>query len=180
MRRCLLMVGVLVCLGLQPSLEARGSKSNTTKETTVDLSAKKNIFLGWVDLSPDQWSLWGYENKDEWTQVIKDLNHDFQSSCQGQYLAGRKLTAARDSGDENVNGKDLYIKFSDVSIDHSYYGIRLSIHFIDPDTNAEIASVPSRLYYEKRWFKFQLYMRGALDEVGKKLGTEVTESAPKK
>jgi hypothetical protein len=180
MERCLLMVVLLFCLGPQPLLEARGSKSNTTKETRVDLSATKSIFLGWVDLSPDQWSLWGYESKDEWMQVVKDLNYDFQSSCQGQYLVGRKVTGAKDRSDENTGGSDLYIKFSDVNIDHSYYGIRLSIHFIDPETNTEIASVPSRLYYEKRWFKFQLYMRGALDEVGKKLEAEVSASAPKK
>lgn len=178
MKRCLFVVAVLLCLG--PLSFVRGSKPNTTKETAVDLSTKKNIFLGWVDLSPDQWSLWGYENKQDWVQVIEDLNKDFQSSCQGQYLAGRTVTFAKDRNEEDASASDLYIKFSDVAIDHSYYGIRLSIHFIDPHTNTEIASVPSRLYYEKRWFKFQLYMRGALDEVGKKLQAEVTGTAPKK
>jgi hypothetical protein len=179
MKRCFLVVGLLVFLCLQPGLEAR-PKNSATKETPIDLSAKKNIFLGWVNLSPDQWSLWGYASKEEWSDVIKEPNLDFQSSCQGQYLAGRKVSGAKDSSDENASGSDLYIKFSDVSIDHAYYGIRLSIHFIDPQTNTEIASVPSRLYYEKRWFKFQLYMRGALDEVSKKLEAEVTGSAPRK
>lgn len=117
MRRSLLVAVVLLCLGAQSSLLAGGSKNNTTKETTIDLSSKKNVFVGWVDLSPDQWSLWGYGSKDEWTQVINDLNHDFQSSCQGQYLAGRKVTAAKDSSDESLGGNDLYIKFSDVNID---------------------------------------------------------------
>lgn len=77
MRVCLLIVGVLVCLGLQPSLEARGSKSNTTKETTVDLSAKKNIFLGWVDLSPDQWTAKPLSN----TSPISILLSIHDSSC---------------------------------------------------------------------------------------------------
>jgi hypothetical protein len=144
------------------------------------MSARKAIFLGWVDLPLEGWSLWGYGNTEEWADVIGDLNRDFQSSCQGQYLAGRTVTIAKDRNDENAAGSDLYIKFSDVNIDHNYYGIRLSIHFIDPKTNTEIASIPSRLYYEKRWFKFQLYMRAALDEVSRKTQVEVTGESPGK
>jgi hypothetical protein len=174
-----LIAGLLVCLGFYSPLEAHGPKNNP-KETTVDMSARKIIFLGWVGLSPDGWSLWGYHNKEEWMSVIADLNHDFQSSCKGQYLAGRTVIVAKDANDENAAGSDLYIKFSDINIDHNYYGIRLSIHFIDPETNTEIAAIPSRLYYEKRWFKFQLYMRGALDEVGTKLQVEITGGLPDK
>jgi hypothetical protein len=140
----------------------------------------KNIFLGWVDLPPDTWHVWGYESEQEWTQVIRDLNVDFHSSCQGKYLVGRTVNVAKDRNDENAVGNDLYIKFSDVNIDHDRYGIRLSIHFIDPKTGTEIASVPSHLYYEKRWFKFQLYMRAALDEVSRKLQAEVTDQPPGK
>jgi hypothetical protein len=172
MRRLALIVGLLVCLAYSP-LEARGPK-NYSKETPVDMSAMKTIFLGWVDLPPESWRLWGYGSKEEWTDIVKDLNLDFQNSCQGQYLAGRTVTFAKDRNDDNAAGNDLYIKFSDVNIDHDYYGIRLSIHFIDPKTNTEIGSVPSALYYEKRWFKFQLYMRAALDEVSSKLRAEVT------
>ena len=102
MKQCLLILGLILFLGIKPPLEARASKSKTAKETTVDLSGKKNIFVGWVDLSPDQWSLWGYSSKEEWTQVIADLNHDFQSSCQGQHLAGRKVSPAKDPSDENT------------------------------------------------------------------------------
>lgn len=51
---------------------------------------------------------------------------------------------------------------------------------IDPKTNAEIASIPTRLYYQKRWFKFQLYMQASLDEVGQKIQVEVTGTAPRK
>ena len=179
MKRWVLIAGLLVCVGFHSPLEARGHKSYS-KETTVDMSARKAIFLGWVDLPLEGWSLWGYGNTEEWADVIGDLNRDFQSSCQGQYLAGRTVTVAKDRNDENAAGSDLYIKFSDVNIDHNYYGIRLSIHFIDPKTNTEIASVPSRLYYEKRWFKFQLYMRAALDEVSRKIQVEVRGESPGK
>ena len=177
MKRFVLIAGLLLCVGLQPPLEA---KAKPKKETTADLSAAKTIFVGWVDLSPEEWRVWGYPDKEEWVNVIKDLNLDFQSSCQGKYLPGRVVTGAKDSTDENAAGKDLYIKFSDVHIDHETYGIRLTIHFIDPKTSTEIASIPTRLYYQKRWFKFQLYMRAALDEVGEKIQVEVTGAAAKK
>jgi hypothetical protein len=179
MKRLVWIVGLLFCVGFHSPLGARGPK-NYSKETTVDMSAKKAIFLGWVDLPSEGWSLWGYGDRGEWLDVISDLNHDFQSSCKGQYLAGRTVTVAKDRNDENAAGNDLYIKFSDVNIDHNYYGIRLSIHFIDPKTNTEIAFVPSRLYYEKRWFKFQLYMRAALDEVSRKIQAEVKDELPGK
>ena len=179
MKQSALIVGLLVYLGLCYPKEVRGA-SKYSKETVADMSKAKTIFLGWVDLSPDGWSLWGYQNKEEWTNVISDLNLDFQSSCKGQYLAGRTVTAAKNANDEDAAGNDLYIKLSDVNIDHTYYGIRLSIHFIDPKTNAEIASIPSRVYYEKRWFKFQLYLRAALDDIGKKIQAEVAGALPKK
>ena len=179
MKRFSLIVGLLICVGLSSALEAGGPK-NFSKETTVDMSGRKAIFLGWVNLPADGWSLWGYESKEQWLGVIGDLNHDFQSSCKGQYLAGRTVTAAKDENDENAAGNDLYIKFSDVNIDHNYYGIRLSIHFIDPKTNTEMAAIPSRLYYEKRWFKFQLYLRAALDDVGRKVQAEVAGTALKR
>lgn len=179
MKQSTLIVGLLVYLGLCYPSEARGPKKYS-KETAAGMSSAKTIFLGWVDLSPESWSLWGYQNKEEWMSVISDLNHDFQGGCKGQYLAGRTVTAAKYANDGDASGSDLFIKFSDVNIDHDYYGIRLSIHFIDPKTNAEIASIPSRLYYEKRWFKFQLYMRAALDEVGRKIQAEVIGAVPKK
>jgi hypothetical protein len=180
MKRLALIIGLLVCLGFHSSLEARSAKRYPNKETVVDMSAMKSVFLGWVDLSPEEWRLWGYGSREEWMDVIKDLNLDFQSSCQGKYLSGRIVTAAKDRNDENAVGNDLYIKFSDVHIDHDYYGIRLSIHFVDPKTNTEIASIPSRLYYQKRWFRFQLYMRAALDEVNQKIQVEATGTAAKK
>ena len=76
-----------------------------------------------------EWSQWGYAGKDEWTQVISDLNLNFKNSCQSKYLAGRTVTAAKDKNDDNAAGNDLYIKFSDVSIDRDHYGISLSIHY---------------------------------------------------
>src|ERR1035437_870414 len=74
---------------------------------------------------------------------------------------------------ENAAGNDLYIKFSDVQVDYDHYHLILSIHFIDPKTNSEIATVPVRPYYGNDWGR-RNYLKAALDEVGTKLGVEVT------
>lgn len=177
MKRLVLIVGILACLGLQSSLEARGAKNSYTKETTPDMSATKKVFLGWVDLPADQWNLWGYSGREDWAQTIKDINQEFQNSCQTRYLQGMVVTAAKDRSDENAAGNDLAIKFQDIHIDQKTYGISLSIHFIDPKTNSEIAVVPPHLYYEKRMWKFQSYMQEALEDVGKKMQVEITGSS---
>jgi hypothetical protein len=160
-KRLALIVGMVVCLSSHSPLEARESK-----ETKAKLSAAKSIFLGWVDLPADGWGLWGYPNQEAWMDAIKTLNLNFQSNCRSNYLPGRLVTAAKDRNDENAAGSDLYIKFSDVHIDPETYGVSLSIHFIDPKTSTEIASVPSQLYYERRLFQFASYVSAALDDVG--------------
>ena len=172
MKRVVLIVALLLSLGLQSSLQA--SKSKETKETTADMSATKTVFLGWVDLPVDQWNLWGYSGREDWSQVITDINQEFQNSCQTRYLQGMVVKVAKDRTDENAAGSDLAIKFSDIHIDNKTYGISLSIHFINPKTNAEIAVVPPHLYYEKRMWKFQAYMQQALEDVGKKIQVEIT------
>jgi hypothetical protein len=94
-------------------------------------------------------------------------------------VPGRVLTAAKDKGDENAAGNDLYLKFSDVRVDYNNYHLILSIHFIDPKTKTEIGSIPVRPYYGNDW-GLKNYLKAALDEVGTKVQVEVTGQAPGK
>ena len=55
----------------------------------------------------------------------------------------------------------------------------LSIHFIDPKTNSEIATIPVRPYYGNDW-GLKNYLKAALDEVGLKVQVEVTGETPGK
>lgn len=174
MRRSLIIMGLILCSGVLTSLEAHGK--NVSKQTTVDMSASKKVFLGWVDLPADQWNIWGYPSRSEWEQVIQDLNQDFQSNCESRYLEGMVVKVAKDKSDLNAAGNDLAIRFSDIHIDSKTYGISLAIHFIDPKTNAEIAVIPPHLYYERRVFRFQAYLREALDDIGKRIQVETTGS----
>jgi hypothetical protein len=165
---------LLLCISFPTSLEARhGVKRYLTKESTVDMKNMNHIFLGWVDLGPDDWAVHGYDTKSDWSDIINSLNSAFSRGLQTTYLPGRTITAAKDKGDENAAGNDLYIKFSNVRVDYDNYHLILGIHFIDPKTNAEIASIPVRPYYGNDW-GLRNYLKAALDEVGTKLEVEVT------
>jgi hypothetical protein len=180
---------VLLCTLLPTSLEARGVKRYLKKESTVDMKNMNHIFLGWVDLNPDSWVLFQHEgtlwnrgapfSKVEWTDAIDSLNSLFQQSCQSRYLAGYTIATAKSKGDENAAANDLYIKFSDVRIDYDNQHLILSIHFIDPKTNSEIATIPERPYYGNA-SGISEYLKAALDEVGTKLQVEVTGGLPGK
>jgi hypothetical protein len=179
MRRLVLTAGLLVCLGLQHSVEARGAKRYLKKESTLDTSATKSVFLGWVDLVPEDWAVHGYSDRGEWDSAIVRLNNAFQRLSQTKWLAGRTVTGAKDGKDENAKGQDVYIKFSDVRVDYDNYLLHLSMNFIDPKTNAEIASIPTRPYYGNDW-GFEKYLKAALEEVNMKIQVEVTGAATAK
>jgi hypothetical protein len=169
---------LLICIAFPlPSLASRHKVPRyLNKETTVDMSNMHNVFVGWVDLGPDDWALYGYGSKTEWTDIIGSLNSSFSRNL----VPGRIITEAKEKGDENATGNDLYIKFSDVRVDYNNYHLILSIHFIDPKTNAEIGTIPVRPYYGNDW-GLRNYLKAALDEVGTKVQVEVTgEAAGKK
>lgn len=115
------------------------------KATPVDLKGMNRVFLGWVDVSPDDYHHQGYATREEYQAVINHANTAFQETCQSKALSGRTMTAAKSHGDENTAGNDVYVKFSDVAYDHGYR-LHLSVHFIDLKTNTEIGSIPLETY----------------------------------
>jgi len=180
MRRWVVMAVLLSSIVFPSHLEARHKvKRYLTKETTVDMKDMNHIFLGWVDMVPDDWGVHGYAAKAEWAGAINMLNNAFQRTCQTTYLPGRTVTGAKEKDDENATGNDLYIKFSDVRVDYNNYHLYLSIHFIDPKTNSELAWIPVRPYYGDDW-GFVNYLKAALDEVGLKLQVEIMGALQKK
>jgi len=185
LRRLLVIAALMVPFGLQYSLQARGHRRHPPparylyKESTVDMSARQNIFLGWVDIAPEDWARYGYADKGEWERTISRLNMESQSLCHAQWLAGRTIVGAKDRRDENAAGQDLHIRFADVRLDYDNYLLYLSIHFVDPKTNSEIASVPVRPYYGDNW-GIERYLRAALEEVNRKIQVEVTGVAAQK
>jgi hypothetical protein len=171
---------LLLCVSFPTSLAARNKVPRyLNKESSVDMSHMNRVFIGWVDLEPEGWALYDFHSKADWIEVIASLDADFLRGLQATYLHGRTITAAKDKVDENASGSELYIKFSDVRVDYDHEHLVLSIHFIDPKTNAEIASIPVRPYYGDG-HNVTEYLKAALDEVGTKLQVEVTGEAPGK
>ena len=115
------------------------------KAAPVDLKGMNRVFLGWVDVSPDDYHHQGYSTREEYLAVINHANTAFQENCQSKAFSGRTMTAAKTRGDESTAGNDVYVKFSDVVYDHGYR-LHLSVHFIDLKTNAEIGSIPLKTY----------------------------------
>jgi len=171
MKRLAMMAALLLlCISFPVSMDARHKVPRyLNKESTVDMSNMNRIFVGWFDLGPDDWALYGYENKTDWADIIGSLNSSFSRNL----VPGRTTVSAKDKGDENAAGDNLYIKFSDVRVDYNNYHLILSIHFIDPKTNSEIATIPVRPYYGNDW-GLKNYLKAALDEVGTKVQLEVT------
>lgn len=170
MKRFVIMaVLLLLCIACPTSMEAKGTR------TTVDMRNRSRIFVGWVDMNPDSWRLLDYDTKKEWSDVIDGLNEYFHEALRSQYLPGKTLTAAKNKDDQNAAGNDLYIKFTDVSVDNEYR-LHAAIHFIDPKTNAELTSIPLATY-RGRVCGLVGCMQKSLDKIGKVLNKELT-SAP--
>jgi len=171
---------LLLCICFPTSLAARNKVPRyLNKESSVDMSNKNHIFVGWVDLEPEAWALYDFRSRADWAEVIASLNADFVRGLQATYLHGRTITAAKDKADDNTSGSDLYIKFSDVRVDYDHEHLILSIHFIDPKSNVELTTIPVRPYYGDG-HNVTEYLKAALDEVGTKLQIEVTGVAPGK
>src|SRR5208337_5252332 len=116
------------------------------KGKPVDMKNVKTVFIGWVDVNPEDYHMQGYKTKEDWINVIKEANLAFQKKCQSlKGLAGRTVTAAKDHSDADPGGSDLYVKFSDVQFDHGYR-LHISVHFLDPKTNNELGSIPLERY----------------------------------
>jgi hypothetical protein len=114
------------------------------KNAAVDLSGMNRIFLGWIDMSPDEYRKHGYSTKEAYLNVINRANLEFQENVRSK-LSGKTITAAKDRDDVNTAGSDLYIKFSDALFTHGYR-LMVAVHIIDLKTNKEVGTIPLRKY----------------------------------
>ena len=148
MKRCVIpAVFFSICLVFPTPMMAHRNKVTEyrNKETTIDMSNMKRVFVSWVDLPTEEGALYGYEIAD-WIALMTGLNQSL-AHC----VADRTVTAAKDKDDTNFAGNDLYIKFQDVRIDYEHYHLIVGIHFIDPKTNTEIGMITARPYYGNDW-----------------------------
>lgn len=149
MKKLLIVLAITaVCFAsAAPAYAARHKQSHfQDKETTVDMSGMKRIFIGWVDMHEDDWAAQGYTTKQEWVDTIATLNAGFVSNLMQNDLPNRTLVPAKNKTDEDASGCDLFVKFTDVQVDYDKYRLTLTIHFIDPKTGQEIGSIGAYPY----------------------------------
>ena len=166
---------VAVCLAPASSAHAARHKQShfQDKETTVDMSGMKRIFIGWVDMHADDWAAQGYTTRQEWVDTITLLNASFVANLMQSDLPNRTLVPAKNKDDEDARGCDLFVKFTDVKVDYDNYRLTLAIHFIDPKTGQEIGSVGA-YSYSGRTTGPRGSLEVALQQVGQKLKREIT------
>jgi hypothetical protein len=126
---------LILCIGFPTPLQAR------EKNPVPDMSNMNHIFLGWVDISLDAYRYLGYGTREDWAKVITDENIGFQEDFQTR-MHGRTVVVAKDKDDVNTAGNDLYIKFTDATVDKGYR-LHITAHLIDLKTNTEIGSIPN-------------------------------------
>jgi hypothetical protein len=162
MKRLLVILALLSCTAVY---------AGPKKETSVDMTTMKDVFIGWVDISPDDWKALGYESEQAWSNVIVSNNQYFQDKCR-KNLPGFQISGAKSKSEENASNQSLYVKFSEVKFDTGSYRLYLSIHFIDPKSGSEIASIPKQSFRGGH-FSVNSCMQGALDKLADKLQDEI-------
>lgn len=74
-----------------------------------------NLFVGWLDLKPDDYRKYGYPTKEEWVKDINDLNAGLQKYMK-DYLTSFVVIGAG-SAKERISGNAYAISFSNIVID---------------------------------------------------------------
>ena len=162
MKRAVITALLLFSVALPTSVLAK------KKPAPVDIKSMSKVFIGWVDVNPEDYHMQGYASKQEWIDVISNANVNFQKNLgSGSAFSGKTVTGAKDRNDANTAGNDLYIKFSDVQFDRKYR-LHLAAHLIDLKTNAELGTLPLG-EYGGHFCTLSGCMDKELDEVNKEL-----------
>lgn len=168
------MKRLLIILALFGSV---GLHADQKKETPADMTSAKNVFIGWVDIGLDDYLPLGYENRQAWSEVIDRHNRLFQRECQTK-LPGRQIAGANSRSADDASGQDLHVRFSDVRFDTDSYRLFVAVHFIDPQSGLELASLPVQ-GYRGGHFSVSNCLQGALEKLAEKVREEIAQS-PKK
>lgn len=83
-----------------------------------EFNSNKNIYVGWLDLKPNDFRKWGYPTKEEWIKDISDLNITGLQKFVQQYLKDFCVTGAKSNIDKQPT-TGYIIQFSNTSIDQN-------------------------------------------------------------
>ena len=147
------------------------SYGHFTKTVNANLSNYKNITIGWIDLSEDDWEFWGYGSKKLWAAVIKNFNEIFLKKCK-EVMSSNNITGVIKNNSEPTSGKGLYVQFSNIEVVYNDYSLLCAIHFIDIETQKEIAQTPLIRFHQSN-YGFERYLTGVLNLLSSQLNMEL-------
>lgn len=89
--------------------------SCSTRSVRQEFSVSRDVYVGWLDLKPNDYRRYGYPTMEEWQKDINDLNGGLQKFA-GDYLKDFHVSGASRANDKSPK-KGLVIQFSNVNID---------------------------------------------------------------
>jgi len=141
------------------------------QSTAGNVQSKDSVFIGWIDLHPENWALYDFRSQQDWEVMINRLNNYFQSQCGLKYLIDKEIKGAVSEKDTNFAGNKLYVKFSDVRFDDKKNSLYLAFEVIDGETQKSLIKIPQSGYKGKSLttWGFENILKKSLEKVNIKL-----------
>jgi hypothetical protein len=131
------------------------------------------IHIGWVDIGPDAWMPLGYENKQQWIDIVSGGNQVFQEGCRSR-LRGHAVVGAKSPQDSGEGGHDLQVRFTDVRFDVNSYALHAAISFIDSKSGTEVARIPNpKSGYRGGRFSVASCLAGDFEKLAERVAKEM-------
>jgi hypothetical protein len=116
------------------------------------------VCLGWMPMKESDWKRYGYPNKEDWNDFIKELNTEALPKYLQEFLPERKIIGPTDPGNPIPANCELFIKFNSYDSPVKYQEeCMIDSEFIDIKANKVIYSANVIIYKgskEHRDFSF--------------------------
>jgi len=164
MRR-LLLVAMLLSCSIAQAIGASGVQGQSTPPT--------KLYLGWVDISSDDWAPLGYANKQEWLDLVNGGNEAFQANSR-RLLRGYEVVGAKDALETYGGGEGLQVRFTEVRFDVDSYALHTAISIVDSKTGTELVKVPTRSYRGGH-FSVSSCLSGDFEKLAERVAKEIRQ-----
>jgi len=98
----------------------------------------KNIQVGWLDFDEEKWNFYGYDTKDIWKTVSRDMNIEGLHVFLKDMLKDRTVTGAASKAAGMPKSGDLYVSFTKTDDVRSY--ILTTVTFTDIKSGKKLYS----------------------------------------
>lgn len=163
MRKTLTSFAVLALAAVLAGLTGCASAINLKKETpaTKSLASYQKIWVGWLDLRPDDYEKYGFESAEIWKGEIEKFNETGVRAYMKETLGDRIMGGAQGPGDQPPADADLAVKlvFDKFVLNHDGWGdvdeMHLTVEMVDPAAKETVyradMSVTNAAPFPRNW-----------------------------